>query len=64
MRSRPLPTPPQQKNHGNYVVSLGAMCAWLAEKAEALEVDIFPGYAGIRPQEGRTPSYETTVEVI
>ena len=40
-----LPTPPQQKNHGNYIVSLGAMCAWLAEKAEALEVDIFPGYA-------------------
>jgi electron-transferring-flavoprotein dehydrogenase len=42
---RRLPTPPQQKNHGNYIVSLGAMCAWLAEKAEALEVDIFPGYA-------------------
>jgi electron-transferring-flavoprotein dehydrogenase len=40
-----LPTPPQQKNHGNYIVSLGAMCAWMAEKAEALEVDIFPGYA-------------------
>jgi len=40
-----LPTPPQQKNHGNYIVSLGAMCAWLAEQAEALEVDVFPGYA-------------------
>ena len=40
-----LPTPPQQKNHGNYIVSLGATCAWLAQKAEALEVDIFPGYA-------------------
>jgi electron-transferring-flavoprotein dehydrogenase len=40
-----LPTPPQQKNHGNYIVSLGAMCAWLAARAEALEVDIFPGYA-------------------
>ena len=40
-----LPTPPQQKNHGNIIVSLGAMCAWLANRAEALEVDIFPGYA-------------------
>jgi electron-transferring-flavoprotein dehydrogenase len=42
---RRLPTPPQQKNHGNFIVSLGAMCAWLANRAEALEVDIFPGYA-------------------
>jgi len=40
-----FPTPPQQKNHGNFIVSLGAMCAWLAPQAEALEVDIFPGYA-------------------
>jgi electron-transferring-flavoprotein dehydrogenase len=42
---RRLPTPPQQKNHGNFIVSLGAMCGWLAAKAEALEVDVFPGYA-------------------
>ena len=42
---RKLPTPPQQKNHGNFIVSLGAMCAWLAEHAEAAGVDIFPGYA-------------------
>ena len=42
---RRLPTPPQQKNHGNFIVSLGALCAWLAPQAEALEVDIFPGYA-------------------
>ena len=40
-----LPTPPQQNNHGNFIVSLGSMCNWMAEKAEALEVDIFPGYA-------------------
>jgi len=40
-----LPTPPQQKNHGNFIVSLGAMCAWLAPQAEDLGVDIFPGYA-------------------
>src|SRR5210317_1622377 len=42
---RRLPTPPQQKNHGNVIVSLGAMCGWLAARAEALEIDIFPGYA-------------------
>ena len=43
--SRKLPTPPQQNNHGNVIVSLGAMCAWLAPKAEALGVDLFPGFA-------------------
>jgi electron-transferring-flavoprotein dehydrogenase len=42
---RKLPTPPQQKNDGNFIVSLGAMCAWLAPKAEALGVDLFPGFA-------------------
>ncbi|MFW5927469.1 MAG: 4Fe-4S dicluster domain-containing protein [Wenzhouxiangella sp.] len=42
---RRLPTPPQQKNHGNYIVSLGALCGWLAPKAEALGVDLFPGFA-------------------
>ena len=42
---RKLPTPPQQNNHGNYIVSLGATCAWLAPKAEALGVDLFPGFA-------------------
>ncbi|GAB4196823.1 MAG: electron transfer flavoprotein-ubiquinone oxidoreductase [Wenzhouxiangellaceae bacterium] len=40
-----LPNPPQLNNHGNFIVSLGALCAWLAPQAEALEVDIFPGYA-------------------
>jgi electron-transferring-flavoprotein dehydrogenase len=40
-----LPTPPQQRNHGNVIVSLGALCAWLAPKAEALGVDLFPGFA-------------------
>ena len=39
------PTPPQQKNHGNFIVSLGAMCAWLANHAETAGVDIFPGFA-------------------
>jgi electron-transferring-flavoprotein dehydrogenase len=43
--SRKLPTPPQQHNQGNFNVSLGALCAWLAGHAEAAGVDIFPGYA-------------------
>ncbi len=34
------------QNHGNYVVSLGAVARWLGEQAEALGVDIYPGFAG------------------
>ncbi|GIX36022.1 MAG: electron transfer flavoprotein [Lysobacteraceae bacterium] len=37
--------PPQMRNHGNFIVSLGALCAWLAPKAEALGVEIYPGFA-------------------
>ncbi|MEO1200959.1 MAG: electron transfer flavoprotein-ubiquinone oxidoreductase [Pseudomonadota bacterium] len=37
--------PPLMNNHGNYVVSLGNVCRWLAEKAEALGVEIYPGFA-------------------
>jgi electron-transferring-flavoprotein dehydrogenase len=37
--------PPLMSNHGNYVVSLGNVCRWLAAKAEALGVDIYPGFA-------------------
>ncbi len=33
------------ENHGNYIVSLGAVTKWLAEQAEALGVEIFPGFA-------------------
>ncbi|HEX5611121.1 MAG TPA: electron transfer flavoprotein-ubiquinone oxidoreductase [Burkholderiales bacterium] len=33
------------KNHGNYVVSLGNVCRWLGRQAEALGVEIFPGFA-------------------
>lgn len=41
-----LPTPPQMKNKGkNYVVSLGEVVRWLGTRAEALGVDIFPGFA-------------------
>ena len=42
---RKLPVPPGMNNHGNVIVSLGAMCAWLAPQAEALGVEIYPGFA-------------------
>ncbi len=35
------------KNHGNYVVSLGNVCRWLGQQAEALGVEIFPGFAAV-----------------
>ena len=41
----PLPTPPQMRNDGNYIISLGNLCRWLAAEAEALGVEIFPGFA-------------------
>ncbi len=37
--------PPPMKNHGNYIVSLGNVCRWLAEQAEGLGVEIYPGFA-------------------
>lgn len=40
-----LPTPPQMHNKGNYIISIGQMCKWLGEKAEALGVDVLPGFA-------------------
>ncbi|MGC6480729.1 MAG: electron transfer flavoprotein-ubiquinone oxidoreductase [Porticoccaceae bacterium] len=37
--------PKTMKNHGNYIISLGNFCRWLATQAENLGVDIFPGFA-------------------
>src|SRR5438105_12623838 len=37
--------PPLMSNHGNYVVSLGNVCRWLATQAEAVGVEIYPGFA-------------------
>jgi electron-transferring-flavoprotein dehydrogenase len=36
--------PPFAQNHGNYIISLGALTQWLAGQAEALGVEIFPGF--------------------
>src|SRR5438045_8198585 len=44
-RALRLPTPPQMHNHGNYIISLGNLCRWLAQQAEALGVEIYPGFA-------------------
>ncbi len=38
-----FPMPPLMSNHGNYIVSMGNVCRWMAEQAEALGVEIFPG---------------------
>jgi len=37
--------PSQLHNHGNYIVSLGNVCRWLAEQAESLGAEIYPGFA-------------------
>ncbi len=57
-----LPVPPQMHNRGNYIVSLGRVCKWLAEQAEALEVEIFPGFAAadlLFDEEGRVAGVVT-----
>jgi electron-transferring-flavoprotein dehydrogenase len=48
----PIPNfvmPPFMHNRGNYIVSLGRLCRWLGEQAEALGVEIFPGFAAAEP---------------
>ena len=37
--------PPTLRNHGNYIISLANLCRWLGEQAEALGVEIYPGFA-------------------
>ena len=38
-------TPPQMRNHGNFIISLGSLCRWLGEQAETMGVEIYPGFA-------------------
>src|SRR5512134_268156 len=57
-----LPTPPQMHNEGNYVVSLANVCRWLGEQAEALGVEIYPGFAAaevLYDSEGRVKGVAT-----
>ena len=37
--------PPGMRNHGNHIISLGNLCRWLGEQAEALGVEVYPGFA-------------------
>lgn len=56
-----LPTPPQMHNHGNYIVSLGDVVRWLGAQAEALGVEIYPGFAAaeILEENGRITGIAT-----
>ena len=57
-----LPTPPQMHNEGNYVVSLANVCRWLGEQAEALGVEVFPGFAAaevLYDEDGRVKGVAT-----
>ena len=42
-----LPTPKPMHNQGNYIISLGELCMFLAEQAEALGCEIYPGFAAV-----------------
>ncbi|MDA3921681.1 MAG: electron transfer flavoprotein-ubiquinone oxidoreductase [Salinisphaera sp.] len=48
-RARKLPTPPQQNNHGNVIISIANFMSWLAPQAEALGVEIYPGFSAADP---------------
>ena len=51
-KSLRLPLPPTMRNHGNVIVSLSQLTAWLAQQAEGLGIDIFPGFAAAAPLYG------------
>ena len=56
-----MPTPPSMHNEGNYVVSLANFTRWLGKQAEALGVEIFPGFpaADVLIEDGRVVGVET-----
>ncbi len=60
-RSIRLPTPPQMHNHGNYIVSLGDVVRWLGQQAEALGVEVYPGFAAaeVLEEDGRVVGVAT-----
>ena len=60
-RSIRLPTPPHMINHGNYIASLGDVCRWLGQQAEALGVEIYPGFAAaeVLEEDGRVAGIAT-----
>lgn len=60
-RALRMPTPPQMHNHGNYIVGLGDVCRWLGQQAEALGVEIYPGFAAaeVLEEDGRVVGIAT-----
>jgi electron-transferring-flavoprotein dehydrogenase len=61
-RSFRLPTPPPMHNEGNYIVSLGDVVRWLGQQAEALGVEIYPGFAAaelLQDDDGRVRGVAT-----
>ena len=56
-----LPTPPTMHNRGNYIGSLGDVCRWLGGQAEALGVEIYPGFAAaeVLEEDGRVVGVAT-----
>ena len=56
-----LPTPPAMHNEGNYIVSLANFCRWLGTQAEAMGIEIFPGFpaADVLIENGRVVGVET-----
>jgi electron-transferring-flavoprotein dehydrogenase len=56
-----LPTPPTMHNHGNWISSLGDVCRWLGQQAEALGVEIYPGFSAseVLVEDGRVVGIAT-----
>ncbi|HXG62768.1 MAG TPA: electron transfer flavoprotein-ubiquinone oxidoreductase [Planctomycetota bacterium] len=54
-------TPPSLRNHGHLIVSLAQLVRWLGRQAEALGVNLFPGFAAVEPliEEGRVVGVRT-----
>ncbi len=63
IRTPGLFVPRPMHNHGNYIISLGRLCQWLGEQAEALDVNVFPGFAAsevLYDSEGRVTGVATS----
>jgi electron-transferring-flavoprotein dehydrogenase len=60
--SIPIPAPPQMHNKGNHILSLNNLTKWLAEKAEELGVEVYPGFAA--SEVSLTPETPLTVGTV
>jgi electron-transferring-flavoprotein dehydrogenase len=63
IRTPGLLVPRPMHNEGNYIISQGRLCQWLAEQAEAMDVNVFPGFAAsevLYDEEGRVAGVATS----